>query len=237
MEKSMYRIAICDDEPQILKDLSDIIMTVLHKLNVDAEYYVTQEAGQLLEYMNRTNVDILFIDIDMPGYNGMQIAEYLLNHDYKGLLIFVTNHDELVYQSFKYHPFGFIRKSYFTQEIEQVILSALKVLFSRQDSISIKINGDMIIIKLSDIMYFEAQLNYVNIFTTNEVYHYRESLGALENQLAIKGFIRIHKGFLVNQQFVHAIRYDEVELSSGKLLPVGRTNRDNVRKMLMKYMR
>lgn len=233
----MYNIAICDDEPKILKDLSDAIKAEFSKFKIVAEYYVTQDAGELLEYMDKIKVDILFIDIDMPKHSGMEIANYMLNHSHRGLLIFVTNHDELVYESFQYHPFGFIRKSYFMSEIEQVVSGALKVLSERQDTISIKVNGEVIRIKVFDIMYLEAQLNYVNIFTVSNVYHYRESLGTFENQLSPKGFIRIHKGFLVNQQFVHAIRYDEVELSNGGLLPIGRTNRENVRKILMKYMR
>lgn len=233
----MYNIAICDDEPKMLRDLSDTITSTLSEFNVTAEYYVTQDAEELLEYMRKANIDILFIDIDMPKYSGLEIADYLQHHDYKGLLVFVTSHDELVYQSFQYHPFGFIRKSHFNHEIQKVISDALKVLYDSQDTISIRISGETIIIKLADIMYFEAQLNYVGVYTIDNVYRYRESLGILEEQFSAKGFIRIHKGFLVNQKFIHAIRYDEVELSSGSLLPIGRTNRENVRNMLMKYMR
>jgi len=233
----MYHIAICDDEPKILEDLSEIIKATFSKLNVCAEYYSTEDAKALLDHIGENNIDILFLDIDMPKYSGMDVAEYLLNQDFKTLLIFVTNHEALVYQSFKYHPFGFIRKNYFSQEIGQVISSAVNVLKDRQDTISIKVNNELIRIKLSDIMYFEADSNYVNIFTTITTYHYRESLGVLEKQLSSKGFIRIHKGYLINQQFVYAIRYNEVELSNKGLLPIGRTNRENVRKLLMKYMR
>jgi DNA-binding LytR/AlgR family response regulator len=210
---------------------------ILSELDVAVEYYITHDAEQLLNYMDKTEVDILFVDIDMPKCNGMQVADNLLKNNYKGLLIFVTNHDELVYQSFQYHPFGFIRKSYFAQEIQQVIFGALAALLERQDTMSIRINGEIIIIKISDIMYFEAELNYINVFTIENTYHYREVLGVLKTQLAAKGFIRIHKGFLVNQKFIDAMRYDEVELTNGSLLPIGRTNRDNVKKLLMKYMR
>jgi DNA-binding LytR/AlgR family response regulator len=233
----MYSIVICDDEPKILEDLSDIIKDTFSKLNISVEYYITQDAKALLEHISEKNIDILFLDIDMPKYSGMEVADYLLNQGSKTLLIFVTNHEALVYQSFQYHPFGFIRKNYFSQEIGQVISSAVNVLQERQDTISIKMNNEIIRIKLCDIMYFEADSNYVNIFTKTTTYHHRESLWVLEKQLSAKGFIRIHKGYLINQQFVHAIRCNEVELSSGGLLPIGRTNHENVRKLLMQYMR
>lgn len=233
----MYYIAICDDEPKILESLAEIIKKVVLKHNISAEYYVTQDAKEMLKHIDENNVDILFLNIDMPQHNGMEIAEYLLNKGVKTLLIFVTNYEALVYKSFQYHPFGFIRKNYFDKEIEQVISSAIDTLKDRQDSLVIKINNELIRIKLSEIMYFEASSNYVDVFTTTANYHYRETLGVLEKQLSDKGFIRIHKGYLVNQQFVYAIRYNEVELSNEVLLPIGRTNRDNARKMLMKYMR
>lgn len=233
----MYKVVICDDEPKILKGLLNAIKSTFSNLNVDAEYYSTNNAIELLDYIKNKKVDILFLDIDMPECSGMQVADYMLENASRSLLIFVTNHDELVYESFQYHPFGFIRKSYFALEVEQVISRAIKELSDRQDTISIRVNGETIIIKLAEVMYFEADSNYINVFMTKDSYHFRESLGVLENQLAVKGFIRIHKGFLVNQQFVHAIRYDEIELSDGRLLPIGRTNRENVRRMLVQYMR
>lgn len=233
----MYYIAICDDESKILEDLSNIIKTEISKLNISAEYYITSNSKELIQHINEANIDILFLDIDMPGCNGMEVAEYLQNRDSKALLIFVTNYEALVYQSFQYHPFGFIRKNYFSKEIGQVISSAIKALQDKQDTITLKINNGFIRIKLSDIMYFEAESNYVNVFTTSESYHYRETLGILEKELSSKGFIRIHKGFLVNQQFVYVVRGKEIELVNGNLLPIGRVNRENIRKELMKYMR
>ncbi|MGH4125580.1 MAG: LytR/AlgR family response regulator transcription factor [Clostridium sp.] len=237
MENDMYHIVICDDEPKILEDLSDIIKAIFSKLNIFVEYYITQDAKSLLEHISETNIDILFLDIDMPKHSGMEVADYLLNQGSKTLLIFVTNYEALVYQSFQYHPFGFIRKNYFSEEIEVVISNAVNVLKDRQDTISIKMNNELIRIKISEIMYFEADSNYVNVFTTTATYYYRESLGVLEKQLSTKGFIRIHRGYLINQRFVYAIRYNEVELSKVGLLPIGRSNRENVRKLLMKYMR
>lgn len=233
----MYHVVICDDDSKILEDLSSTIKNIFLQLNISAEYYSTQDAEVLLNHISENNVDILFLDIDMPKHNGMEIAEYLLNQGYDILLIFVTHYEALVYQSFKYHPFGFIRKNYFNEEIEQVVSSAVSVLMDRQEAISIRLNSELIRIKLADIIYFEAASNYVNIFTETSTYRYRESLGELERQLSHKGFIRIHKGYLINQQFIYAIRCNEVELSSGAMLPIGRTNRENVRKLLMKYMR
>lgn len=233
----MYQIAICDDDVKILEQLHTVIKETLLSLNVKCEYYTTHDPKALLSFISGRNIDLLFLDIDMPIINGMDIAEYLVSQNSKTLLIFVTQHDSLVYQSFKYHPFGFLRKSYFVEEIEQVATAAVKSLKDREDSITIKVNGEFLILRLDDIVYIEASSNYVNITTKSSAYQYRQTLGELEQQLSSKGFIRIHKGFIVNSRYVYALSHNEIKLTTGQNLPVGRSNRDNVRSQIIKYMR
>jgi DNA-binding LytR/AlgR family response regulator len=236
-EYIMYQIAICDDEPEILKYLSDIIQKAFSRLNVICNYYITQDAVELLNYIKDNNADIVFLDIDMPGYSGMDIAEHMVNQSCKALLIFITQHEALVYQSFKYHPFGFIRKNYFKEEIEQVVSGAVNTLMEREDSITIRANNKLIILKLEDIIYIESASNYVLVYTNLTSYQYRKTLGELERQLSPKGFIRIHKGYLVNHRFIYSMSYQEIKLTNGSALPVGRANRDNAKVQLLKYMR
>lgn len=234
---ALYRIAICDDESKILEILSCEIKRIISTLGISAEYYISSKPEELLKDLNENIMDILFLDIDMPGITGMEIAEKLLNQKNKVLLVFVTNQEALVYQSFRYHPFGFIRKSFFQEEIEQVLLSAIDMLNKEQNSFVFKNSGQCVRLKLADIIYFEADSNYVSIFTTEKVYRYRESLSILEQQLSAKEFIRIHKGFLVNQQHIFAVCSDHLVLQNKATLPIGRTNRESIRIQLMRYMR
>ena len=98
-------------------------------------------------------------------------------------------------------------------------------------------NISYIRLNIDDLIYFEADSNYVKLVTSKEVYRFRTTLRMLEEELMNKGFIRIHKGFLVNQIFVHTIRAADVELTNGVLLPISRTNKEEVRKQLLRYMR
>ena len=111
------QIYICDDEPQILNLLSEKIYSYLP----DDVVTGFSSGYELLEAIDRKGCDILFLDIDLHELNGMDIACQLNNRKQKPLLIFVTSHDELVYESLHCHPFGFIRKSHFTEEIEKIL--------------------------------------------------------------------------------------------------------------------
>jgi len=233
----LYQIALCDDEVKILEDMLNKVKEGFSKCDAAAEYYATEDAEALLQHIRKNNIDILFLDIDMPKYNGMEIAEYLLKENSKTLLVFVTNYEALVYKSFQYQPFGFIRKNYFEDEITEVIERALKALKDKKESLPIKVNNEIIKVNICDIKYFEGDCNYVNLYGVEEQYRFRETLGNLEKELSSKDFIRIHKGYLVNQQFIHRIKGNEVQLSDGTIIPVGRSYSDSVKRKIMEAMR
>ncbi len=195
------RIYICDDETQILKTITAKIRSLLPEDSVTAF-----SSGQMLwEVLEEEGCDLLFLDIDMPGLSGMDIAHHLNNKKLRPLLIFVTSHDELVYESLQYHPFGFIRKSYFDQEIEKVLSDCKKELASNRKHFHFRMAGGEAGILLADILYFEADGNYLTIHTKTEQYYFRSTVLATENALKNDGFIRVHKGFLVNLQAIRVI--------------------------------
>lgn len=233
----MIEVAFCDDEAKILEDFSVKIKKEFEKLNCEIDLYTTAHSVELLEHLKGCPVDILFLDIDMPAISGMDIAEALLNSEIKTLLVFVTGQDALVYKSFKYHPFGFIRKTYFDKEITGVVKGLVEEIQKNSDTFLFKTNDSVNRIKLKDILYFESESNYLNLHTANTVYKFRSTLSAIEKELSAKGFIRTHKGFLVNQEHIFSVKSENIVLSNNLVLPIGRTNRDVIKARIMRYMR
>lgn len=232
----MLKIAICDDEPKILDELALKIESVFSS-EEKTYIYKTNNPFDLLEHLNENQVDVLFLDIDMPKISGMDIAEKLINDNSDTLLVFVTSHDALVYKSFRYHPFSFIRKSHFDEEITSVAKSIIEEFNKSSEFFSFKTVDGMYRIVISDILYFESDSNYLNLHTHKEDYRFRGTLSSLERELSSKGFIRTHKGFLVNQQHIYAVKGDDIILCNNKLLPIGRTNKESVKHAIMRYMR
>lgn len=233
----MIKVAFCDDEVKILENFSLKIKREFEKLNCEIDLYTTAHSIELLEYLKSCPVDILFLDIDMPTINGMEIAESLLNSEIKTLLVFVTGQDVLVYKSFEYHPFGFIRKTYFDEEITGVVKDLVEEIQKSSDTFLFKTNDSFNRIKLKDILFFESESNYLNLHTTDTVYKFRSTLLAIEKELSAKGFIRTHKGFLVNQEHIFSVKSESIILTDREVLPIGRTNRDEIKARIMRYMR
>lgn len=237
MESSSFMVVkmiyVCDDEIPVLKGLADKI-----REHVPKEKVICFSSGrELWEQLRKTRCDILFLDIDMPEISGLEIAKELTSEKGLPLLIFVTNHDELVYDSFEYHPFSFIRKSCFDQEIEKVLRDAGKYMESLKRRFYFRSAGRDLSLPLSAILYFEADGNYLKVYTPSGDYRFRSTVSDVETRLEQYGFIRIHKGFLVNQTSVQIIGREDIELTDGKVLPLGRSYAENARRRLLEYMR
>ena len=192
-----------------------------------------------MESLKSDGRELLLLDIDMPGLSGLEIAGRLTGErsGRELLLVFVTNHDELVYDSLRYHPFGFIRKSHFREEIGGLLRDCEKKLRERERYFSFRSGAESIKVKISEILYFESEGNYLKLVTAEREYRLRDTVGAVENTLAEEGFIRIHRGFLVNQEAVRVLGAAEAELVTGRRLPIGRSYAEAAKKRLMGYMR
>lgn len=233
----MLNIVICDDERKILNDLSEKIKETFMNKNMEIDIFQTTSPTETLYYMESNVVDVIFLDIDMPILSGMDIAEKLLNENYKGLLIFVTSHDSLVYGSFKYHPFGFIRKRYFEAEIDETADRVIEEMAHRDFIFTYKTSSGTYRVNISDIIYFESESNYIVIHLSEDTHKFRETMSNLEAGLCEKGFIRVHKGYLINQQHINVLRKDEIVMSDNTIIPISRANKDIVKQKIMRYMR
>ena len=227
------RIYICDDEERITLEFEKIISRILP----ESQIKLFHSGEELLEGMEQGDCDLLFLDIDMPNMDGMEVAKRLGEWSQKILLVFVTSHDELVYDSFRYHPFGFVRKSFFEKEIEKVLWDCQEELKSKVRHFSFRTNGQDVKLLLSEVLFFEADGNYLKVFAKDGEYRIRSTITAVENSLEAHGYIRVHKGFLVNQSAIRMFGTEEIQLENGSILPLGRTYVESAKKKFMKYIR
>ena len=226
------KIFICDDEPKMLSDIVSKVRAIVQ----ESEIWDCTDAGKLLAKMDEEECDILLLDIDMPGLSGLDVAKHLTDRKKKPLLVFVTGHDELVYDSLQFHPFGFVRKSFLDKELSKIILDCVRELGSREKHFFFKTANAEAKLSLSDILYMEADGNYLKLFTATEEYRFRDTISAVCNALSDSGFVRLHRGFLVNQAAVKLLGMEEAELINGSRIPIGRSYADTARKQLMRYM-
>jgi len=213
------------------------IGAVVKRVLPEAEVCLFADGNSLIKKLKEKNCDILLLDIDMPELSGMEVAAYLTELEQKPLLVFVTNHDELVYESFRYHPFGFVRKQFLEKELEKTIADCVKELEQGNKHFNFRTEGKEVCLLLAEISYFESEGNYLKVHTADEVYRFRSTITAIENMLKKDGFIRVHKGFFVNQSAIRLFGNGSVELSTGEEIPIGKTYLEEAKQQFMRYLR
>ena len=231
----MY-IAVCDDEIKIQEEIVSFIQKKFPLCKTSA-FSDGQTFLSSLKTNSESLPDIVLLDIDMPGISGMEVAASLAEKKARTLIVFVTAHDELVYDSFKYHPFAIVRKKYMEEELLNVLQDCQKEIDSRNKSFVFQNGSQTVNLAQSEILYFEGQANYLAIHTSSGDYRMRSTMTAVEKQLENSGFLRIHKGFLVNLDHVRILKTEGLELDNGELLPIGKSYSDSAKKSILRYMR
>ena len=225
-------ISVCDDESKILEEIADFIGKKFPQSKVK-----TFSDGETFLADLENEPDLLLVDIDMPGMSGMEVVAALAEEKSRTLIVFVTAHDELVYDSFKYHPFAFVRKKYLEDELRAVLKDCQKEIDGRSRRFVFQNGGQTINLAQSEILYFEGQANYLAIHTAGGEFRMRSTMAAIEEELKNKGFLRIHKGFLVNLEHVKILKTENLELDDGELLPIGKSYSDEAKNSILRYMR
>ena len=230
----MVRIAVCDDEKVDLEYLAEKIE---HGCSCDCEIVKYEDGENLLADSRKQVFDVLFLDIDMPGMDGMQVAETIREENQYVKIVFVTNKEECVFQGYRYGAFRFMRKSCFEHELPETMASLEKFFDSVNELIVFKKPGGEFSKKISEIRYIEVQGHNVTVNCGDTTEQVMGTMREYEKKLSAKGFIRIHKGFLVNFRNIYSIEQKDIVLDDSKKLPLSRNRINETKTKLQVFTR
>ena len=234
----MIRIAVCDDEVIFVRCLRDMVEALFEKQGMEFQCFVYTSAPELIRAHRKEEFQLLFLDIDMPGIDGMEIAKRLEQTERRVKVIFVTNHADMVFTAIHYRPFRFIRKERLHIELEEALLCAIEEI--REESLygEIFIEKDEAEIRISDITYLESQRHYVIVhFRRKDDQVIRAKISDFSERLERYGFVRTHVGYIVNIRDIYSINTKRVLLDDRTPIPVSRKYTEHVREMHAKYVR
>lgn len=239
----MLQIAMCDDEEEVLTTISTEAERIIRLIvNENYTFFRTTSPFELIKYTESVNIDILLIDIEMPNCNGFELLKNMPNKNDKPLIIFITNMEMYVYESFKFHPFRFIRKTHL-QELKEALESAIEIINARDNYFYFHIkNRCSLRVKTDDIVYFESQHNNLKMVMLNEVREFRSTLKVIQNEIKDKRFVRIYSSILLNIKYIYYIDIKNLEVfvvydNIKTHFPVSRNNISKLLNIYKLYMR
>jgi two-component system response regulator LytT len=192
----LIKALVVDDEAPARSELR-YLLEEAGGVEVIGEASNAQEAFQLIRAIP---YDVVFLDIDMPGMSGMQLAEALGQAEHPPAVIFVTAHSEHAVKAFEVAATDYLVKPPELKRLQAAIarLRPTEEAPVRVERVPVEKAGRKLLIQVQDIYYVMAKDDYSYIFTASERFLSTMSLAQLESRLESQGFFRVHRRFLVN---------------------------------------
>lgn len=217
------RIAVCDDELIYRKKLKTDIEGYYKDLN-SLIYEFTSGEELLKHYITRENAfDLIFIDIEMKGINGIETAKRLRAFDNNVIIIFLTSHAEYAPDGYEVSAFRYLIKPIEIGKLYKTLQQADDRL-QKELIITVCSFDKELLLNTKDIVYIEANNKEVLINTLNSTYIDKRNLNEFEQLLKESGFFRTHRSYLVNLSYVREYDNKDIWLENKAKVHLSRSN-------------
>ena len=247
--KQLIKTGIIDDEPHGIKTLKHY----LEKSGLAKVVFSSDKPGEGLELIQQNSIDILFLDIEMPGLSGFELLKKIKEINFK--VVFVTAYNQYAIKAIKMNALDYLLKPVDKKELDEALkkysdqslptqkeqLAQLHVYVENkiQDTLALSTMEGLHFIKIQDIVLLEADDCYTYVYlTNNKKFVISKTLSHFEEILEGQpGFFRVHKSYLVNLQFIQQyIRGDggEIIMLDGKRIALSRNRKNDFLKLFKK---
>lgn len=226
----MLKIAVVDDDMVFVNKLSNIIAKTCNQSKIE---YTLQKYSNGMDILSKySQFHLIFLDIEMPFCNGIETAEKinkLKGNSQVPLFVFVTSHDELVFEALKSYPYTFIRKSSMETDVAECIKHINDSLRIDDNTIFLHAGRKDVAVNVDDIIFLDKINNYVIFHTENGDYKVRSNINKEFKKICDYGFVRPHIGYVVNNNYIQYIASNSILLKNNISVPLNKKYKEAVK--------
>lgn len=236
----MLTIYLCDDDEILIKKYEGYLIGFLEEYNIEAQLKLFTSGEQLLFYIEDTSQypDIVILDIIMKDINGIEVAKELRRKRYNTQIIFLSSDESFVFDSFNYSPLNYLLKENLSYtKCKEVLMRAIELYEKKnREIVMIKSGRSILPIELNDIIYAESSNRIILLNCKDNTYQFYSTLSNLEIKLVDKRFLRVHRSFIVNLNYIKKMDHCEITLNNLTKIPIGVTYMKNLKKEYARYL-
>ena len=234
----MLKIAVCDDSRELLEKVEKDLHEYESVRSTPVTVHTYTNAVDLLDGLKKTDYDILILDIIMPGFTGMQAAHEIRKFNEEIKIIFLTSSKEFAIESYSVGAYYYLLKPVLNEKLFSVLDKVVSEITSKQESCVIYTHMGIVNIPF-------AKIECLEVYNKHLVFHLsdgstKETRGALSDYENIfldrKEFLKIHRSYILNMDYIHSIEAGEIATYSGKKFPVSRLLAKDIKERYMNYM-
>lgn len=230
------QIAICDDE----KVFRDVISEYLKPYKENSPEITLTEftCGEDLvaAYEQGTRFDIIFLDVEMKSLSGVEAGQKIRALDNTVMFIFITSHTKYVPEAFILSAFQFlvkpVERDMFVKEFDRAVRTYKKIRYRY----NIAYKGKITALEVKNILFIETYNRHMKVTTSGGVFEYSGNIAAEEKKLAAFGFVRCHKGYLVNMHYIFRPENGMFELTNNVKVPISKHYKSEALAAYNKYV-
>lgn len=232
----MYcKVAICDDSEEYTRFLDGLVAQWARQtgLSVHTSLFPSAEAF-LFQYEEERDFDILLLDIEMGGMDGVELARRVRQRDDSVQIVFITGYADYISEGYEVSALHYLTKPVDVGKLFQVLDRALGRLARNEPALTLELPGETVRVPLGKIRYLDVLHNYVTIHADRD-FTVKRSLGELEKGLD-RQFFRIGRSCILNLACVARVMRTTVELTDGTALPLPRGQYEPLNRAIIQQM-
>lgn len=220
-----YRFAVCDDDRAYMQYVAGLVegWASLSGVQAELELFPSAEAF-LFRYEEQPNFDVLLLDIEMPGMDGVALAKALRRSNEDVQMIFITGYTDYIAEGYEVSALHYLTKPVSEEKLCQVLTRAVNRLARNEPVLTLELSGGIVRLPMSRIRWLEVLHNYVTIHADRD-YQVKRPLNALEQELDTR-FFRVGRSCIVNLTCIWQVSRTEILLSTGETIPLPRGQYD-----------
>jgi len=230
-----YKVAICDDNridadyvTGMLKDWATARGHLVHPAHFEsAEEF-------LFHYAEEKDYDILLLDIEMGGMDGVAMAKKVRQDNDAVQIVFITGYPDYIGEGYEVSALHYLMKPVGKEKLFTVLDRALSNLQKQRKVVVLPVDGELLRVPVEDIKYVEAFSHSVSVVTEAGTYELRKALSEMEALLG-EDFVRCHRSYLVNLDYIQNLSYQTIMMFSQKEIPIPRGKYNEIKNAFLEY--
>lgn len=229
----MLKVVICDDDKYICSDIEKMVLRYADEKNYFFETEVFYSGETLYNYLQQTEVDIVFLDIELIKMSGIEVGEEIRNTLFNDniQIVYISAKENYALSLFESRPLDFLVKPILYSHIKHTLDKVIRISDKNNAYFEYKVGHDFFKVQYKDIIYFKSNDKKVIIVMNDKLKEFYGKLDLLN--LPKDLFWRIHKSYIVNSKHISEYYYDCLLMSNGEIISISQTYRKTLRSKIL----